>query len=277
MRVYILADFESVAGAVHPRQVIPGEQEYESFQRVWMGELSAAIGGATLAGATDIVVGEAHWENRNILPEWVDPRAEYISGLVKRNMQLGGLDSSYGAVFMFIHSMSGTRDGVLAHTHTPRHLRAIRMNGVAVGELGMNAALAQELDVPVRLVIGDSATVREARALIPGVEAVVTKTGIGQFVARWRPPEEVKREIAEAAERSLRNPAPVGFSLSRPIDVELELASPTLVELCGFIPGVKALGDDTVAFQAKTVEEAYHFIFVCAFLAQTPAVNPPVF
>ncbi len=77
------------------------------------------------------------------------------------------------------HAKAGTAHAVLDHTCTDRILDA-RLNGVAVGELGLNAALAGSFDVPVAPVSGDQSLAAECLALLGrGVARVVVKESVG--------------------------------------------------------------------------------------------------
>ena len=70
------------------------------------------------------------------------------------------------ALFVGMHAMAGTRDGVLAHTVSGSSWWRLRFNGVEVGETGINAALCGTWGCPVLLVTGDEASCREGSALL---------------------------------------------------------------------------------------------------------------
>ena len=55
-------------------------------------------------------------------------------------------------------------EGVRAHTFSTANLTAVRLNGVAVPEAGINAAIAGHFGVPVIMVSGDDAAVEETRS-----------------------------------------------------------------------------------------------------------------
>ena len=66
---------------------------------------------------------------------------------------------------------------MLPHTYE-LDIKDLRLGGVSVGEIGMEAAVAGDMGVPVLLVAGDSAGMAEAQSLLPGVEVVVVKEAI---------------------------------------------------------------------------------------------------
>ncbi len=60
MRVFISVDMEGVAGIVHSDQTLPHTPEYAQSCRLMTGEANAAVEGALAAGATEVVVSDAH-------------------------------------------------------------------------------------------------------------------------------------------------------------------------------------------------------------------------
>ena len=65
------------------------------------GDVNAAIEGALLAGAEEIVVNDAHGTMRNLCIEDIHPAARLISGYPKPQMMMCGLDASFdGAMFI---------------------------------------------------------------------------------------------------------------------------------------------------------------------------------
>ena len=202
MKIYISADFESATGAVSGEQMTHGRPGYEETRRLWMGDLNAAIEGAIEGGATGILVNEAHYPVRNILPELLHQDAEFITGYLKLGNEVEGVENMDG-VFMFTHSMAGTENGVLSHTFLGREIYGVWLNDRKVGELAINAAVAGYYDVPIILVVGDSAVGYEAKELLgDDVVTVSLKDGIDRYTARCITP--MKRAICLSRKRRRR-------------------------------------------------------------------------
>src|SRR5215475_7370121 len=68
MKVYISVDMEGVAGIVDWAQCIADGEDYGLGRELLIGEVNAAIEGATDAGATAIRVNDAHSVMRNRRP-----------------------------------------------------------------------------------------------------------------------------------------------------------------------------------------------------------------
>src|SRR5207302_685956 len=159
---------EGIAGVVHESQTDPTNPahaaEYGRFRRLMTAEANAAIEGALAAGASKIVVNDSHWFMRNLLAEELHQAAELLSGDPKPRSMVEGIDAGFdAALFIGYHARAGTRHAVLDHTYADR-IHEVRLNGHAVGELGINATLAGVAGVPVALVSGESSLAAEARA-----------------------------------------------------------------------------------------------------------------
>src|SRR5512143_1801552 len=185
MRVYLSIDMEGIAGVVHEDQTNPVDprcaSEYARFRRLMTLEANAAIEGALAGGATRVLVNDSHWTMRNLLAEELHPGAELLSGGPKTWSMMEGIDRGWDlAALVGYHARAGTARAILDHTYTDRILD-VRLNGVSVGEIGINAALAGAFGVPVVLVSGDAATAAEARALLgDSVRTVVVKEAVSR-------------------------------------------------------------------------------------------------
>src|SRR5215475_14330654 len=83
VKVFISVDMEGVAGIVDWAQCLAGGDDYALGRDLLVGEVNAAIEGALAAGATDILVNDAHSAMRNLPPDALAGRAAYLSGRFK--------------------------------------------------------------------------------------------------------------------------------------------------------------------------------------------------
>src|SRR6266699_2607143 len=162
---------EGISGIVRPAQTHGGESLYEEGRKVYTEEINAAVRGAKAAGATEIVVMDCHgaggeWSFNSLAPELLDPDCEFVvqqEWTQYTELLTQGCDA---ALFVGMHAMAGTRDGVLNHTVSSQVWQNLWFNGTLVGETGINAALCGRWGCPVLLVTGDEATCREAADLL---------------------------------------------------------------------------------------------------------------
>ena len=75
-----------------------------------------------------------------------------------------------------------------------------------VGEVGINAALCGHYGVPVALVTGDTAVIRECREYLgDGFTGVAVKKGLSRYSARQIPPVHARQMIEDGAKHALQN------------------------------------------------------------------------
>ena len=263
MKVFISVDLEGVGGYVK-WDVADRERERELIT----GEANAAISGASEGGATEVLVTEAHGNMRNIIPEKMDSRAVFLSGKPKPLNHMAGIDNTFNAaLFVGYHSRAGTENGVMSHTYST-DIFSLRFNGIEVGEIGTDAAIAGHFGVPVVMVSGDCAACDEARELLGDIETVVVKEGISRYAARCVPVEEARRLIREGAKNALRRLDSVSpFTLKSPVHGEITFANPSCADALCHIPFVERLNGRSVAFTATDFVQAFELFNALHFLA----------
>jgi D-amino peptidase len=267
MKIYISADFEGVAGIVERSQCFPGNPEFERFRRLWVEEVNAIVEGAVSAGAQSCVVNEAHAAMNFMLPELLHPRASYISGYVKIDNQMEGLNDGFGGAVLMGHAKAGTACGVLNHAYVMRDVFDIRLNGSPIGELGLNAYWASYLGVPVILVAGDDKACEEAKALMPEVELAAVKEGLSQFSAHNLHVDEARKLLREASARATSRAAEIPrLKLPKSFQMEIDFSLSEIAHLCSFVPGVTRQGGRTVRFESEDYRQIQHIRIVCTNL-----------
>jgi len=130
LKVFISVDMEGICGVVNWDDVTVGGQDYGLFRRLMTQETNAAIEGALAAGATDIVVRDAHDTGRNILPDLLRPEARLLRAWSYGPLSMmEGIDKTFDAViFIGYHARASTPNAVLKHTMTTKLLDVI-ING----------------------------------------------------------------------------------------------------------------------------------------------------
>jgi D-amino peptidase len=196
----IRCDMEGVSGVVSYEQAEPGGAEYAFGLRMFKADLCACIDGLLAGGAGEVVVYDEHYSGRNIDPAWLPEGVSFIAGKPPyRADWAGGLDASFaGLVLLGFHSKYGTPGGLLHHSYE-LDIRDLRLNGVSVGEIGMETAIAGDFGVPLVLMTGDSAGCREAEALASWVKTVAVKESLGETGGLCRAAGLTARWIRDAA------------------------------------------------------------------------------
>jgi D-amino peptidase len=248
MKVFISVDMEGVAGIADWAQCIAGGDDYALGRDLLVGEVNAAIEGALAAGATEILVNDAHSVMRNLPPDQLAGRAAYLSGRFKPLYMMQGLDSSFqAAVFLGYHAAIGT-PGILSHTYNPRAIAGVRINGTTTGEAGLNALVAQHFGVPIAVITGDQYVEPEAAPFCPGLVGVRVKESISRYSALHQHPHTARELIRDGVHSAL-----AGLDQLTPPDVpmpatiEIRFLSPDMAEQATWVRGVSRLDEVTVA------------------------------
>ncbi|WP_373059264.1 M55 family metallopeptidase [Gemmatimonas sp.] len=262
MKVYISVDLEGISGVNSDNQTSAAGAEYGRARKLMVDDANAAIRGAFDGGATDVVVNDSHGSQRNLLPEDIDPRVKLISHSFKRYGMMEGLDSSFHAIiFVGYHAKAGSPRGVFAHTGSGV-LADLQINGVSVGEGGMNAVLARWYGVPVVMVTGDDVAVEEQRVTVPDVRGVVVKRAINSRAVELRPLVETRREIQQAAKESVASARKSPPEHLAQYTVRMTFRDPTIPEVATAFREVRLVTPTTVEFTRDAMPDAYRLIRV---------------
>ena len=246
MKVYISVDMEGVAGIVDWAQCLATGEDYALGRDLVAGEVNAAIEGALVAGASEILVNDSHSLMRNLPPERIGGDAAYLSGRFKPRYMMEGLDGTFqAAIFLGYHAAIAT-PGVLSHTYNPRAIADVKINGTTTGEAGLNALVAQHFQVPVAVITGDQYVGPEAETFCPGIRHIQVKESISRYSARNEHPRKARELIREGVRAALSElPPPPAIAL--PATIEVRFTSPDMAEQATWVRGVSRLDTVTVS------------------------------
>ncbi|OGD20902.1 MAG: hypothetical protein A2Y69_12860 [Candidatus Aminicenantes bacterium RBG_13_59_9] len=250
-RVYISVDMEGIWGVVHGNQTSSDSPEYGAARK-WMAEdANAVIAGLFEAGAAEVVVNDSHGSMRNIIADALDPRASLISGTPKPLSMMQGIDGTFDAcIFVGYHARAGTASAILDHTISGGVVRAIRVNGQEMPELGLNAAISGYFNVPVIMLTGDTETCAQAKSILgEGLTTVAVKEAQGRYAARNFPRDEARKQLKEGAKAALLKKSQAAvFRLKAPYKFELDVNNSYQAELPCLVHLIKRSSPRTVEF-----------------------------
>ncbi|MEV4339583.1 M55 family metallopeptidase [Streptomyces sp. NPDC049590] len=246
MRIYVSVDMEGVTGLVDADDVQPGGRDYERGRAEMAEDVNAAVRGALSAGATDILVNDAHGPMRNLLPEALHPAARLVRGRPKQLGMLEGLTGDHDAVLCVgYHSRAGV-PGVLSHSFMGHEIEDMWLDGRPVGEIGLAHATAAALGVPVVALTGDDAACAEMTEWDASVATVPVKYARDRFAAELRPQAQaraaIETTVAAALTQAPRRPVPGAAEATLAVRWQSASVAATLLG----IPGVTAEDSRTV-------------------------------
>jgi len=257
MKVFLSIDIEGVNGICHWEETDASSPRYKEFQEELQREVNAACRGAISAGATEIVIKDAHDSARNLnildLPEMVKLHRGWEGGPCS---MMAGLDSTFDAVvFVGYHSPSRSNGNPLSHTMNT-NIHHLKINNVIASEFTINSYYASLLNVPVAFLSGDANLTKLVKEINPNIETVASKEGRFNAVIS-KHPHLTWREIEEGVFNALtkKDLSQNIVSLPKKFDVEVQYKRHTDAYRNSFFPGCKLLGSDRVTYQASNYND----------------------
>jgi D-amino peptidase len=264
LKVYISADMEGITGVVSGDQLGPTGFEYQRAREWMTGEVLAAIQGAREAGATEFVISDSHGNGESLLIDRLptDIPIRIVRSFPRPLGMMEGIDSSFAAaIFVGYHTSTSSLTGVRAHTMSSALLTRIALNGTAMSEAGLNAAIAAEFGVPVVMITGDDQIVAETRQRLGNLEGVAVKRAIGFHSAETMIPSVAAELIHQRAKIAVQRRGEMKpYGMTHPINVDVSMKNYRPVELLGYLPNVQRIDSHTVRLVAKDMREASRFL-----------------
>ncbi len=272
LKVYISADMEGVAGVVGGDQLGPEGFEYSQFRKFMTAEVNAAIEAARDVGATEIVVSDSHGNGLNLLLDALPQDIELVRSWPRPLGMMEGIDDSFGAaIFIGYHASAGNTDGIAAHTMSGADFSSVKINGIEMTEGGMNALIAGHFGVPVVMISGDDAAVREVSDMLGPIEGAVVKWHISHASGRTLMPKAAQALIKEKAQAGLRRRLELKpFRIEGPLILDLTYKNDEAAEIIAYLPNVELIDNHTVRFVGSIIELS---MFIEMALGYPPTMN----
>ena len=273
-RIYISADMEGTVGAVTGEQLGPSGFEYQRSREFMTEEVLAAIRGARAAGATEFLVSDSHGNGQNLLIDRLPKDVQIVRSWPRPLGMMEGIDETFDAVFFIgYHSSTSNTEGVRAHTFSSATLTDIRLNGKSASEASFYGNIAGHFGVPVVMISGDDAAVKEARSQLGDIEEAVVKWAKGFHSAQTLTPEAAYETIEAAARRGLERLEdfqPV--AIKGDVEIEIQLKHYRQTEILSYLSNVERIDSHSVRFIGSDILEVARFVqFVITY---EPGLSP---
>lgn len=274
MKIYISADMEGVVGAVTGDQLGPQGFEYNRFREFMTEEVKAATEAAFEAGATEVVISDSHGNGENLLIERLPKNVTIVRSWPRPLMMMQGIDETFdGVIFLGYHTSTTNMSGVRAHTISSARLADVRLNGTSMAEAGINAAIAGHFNVPVIMISGDDAIVKEATDLLGNIEGAVVKWAISFHSAKTVTPEvayEMIREKTRKAIARIKEFKP--YKLKEPVQLDVRFKAYRPSEMLSYLSIVQRTDAHSIRFIGKDIVEVSKFLeFITSY---EPSLEP---
>jgi D-amino peptidase len=222
-------------------------------------EVNAAIAGAFDAGATEVVVGDAHGDAQNIDVELLDRRVRLIRAWPRPLGMMQGIDASFGAVvFVGYHAAEGRAPATLSHSFSGTI--EVELDGVPMPEAGFNAAIAGDFGVPVVFLSGDQTICADAKKLLGPIETAAVKEATGFYSASMMHPEEAQKLIREGVRRGVERRREIKpYRIAHPVTLRIRYNAVVEAEVVSMLPGVERPSGNVIEFRGRDMVEVSKF------------------
>lgn len=251
MKVFISADIEGITTTTAWEETDPNHQSYALHAKQMTEEVLAAIQGAKAAGATEIVVKDAHGPGRNIDPTRMPSGVTLIRGWTGHPYSMAtGVDKTFdAAMFIGYHSPSGRMGNPMSHTLTGTHVY-LKINGEYASEFTLYSYAAALEAVPTVFLTGDKMLCDDYKNLHPKLITCAVKDGLGNMTRNYSTEDTLKsiRELSQKAlEQDLKNAL---LTLPKSFEAELYFKEHHQAERASHFPGVTKKSDNIVTYHS---------------------------
>ena len=257
MKVFISVDIEGVAGCLNFEEACPGGRLYPDFCRELTEEVNQVCRAAKEAGATEILIKDAHNFANNIQPELLMDGVQLIRGWEwSPYMMSEGLDETFdAAAYVAYHSAAGENGNPMSHTMSPA-TDAVKINGRYASEYTLNSLIASSFGVPSVLLTGDKKLCECSLEETPWLVTAPVKEGFGRSL-KCLSNEAARELIYEQAKKAFSQDlkkVPL-IDIPEEFNCEVSYKNHVMAAQHQYFPGCRRTGDRTVEFTAKSVYE----------------------
>ena len=251
MKVFIRADIEGTTLTTYWDQTRTlTDAKAKPHCQQMTREVVAACEGAIAAGATEILIKDAHGKGINIDINQLPECATLIRNWSGHPLSMAyGCDETFdAAMFVGYHSAAGRNGNPLSHTETTQ-TTSVRLNGMVCSEFLLYSWGCALRGVPTVLLAGDKMLTEDSQGLHPALHTVAVKDGFGGSTKCLNPALACKK-IREQAEAALKEDlSKAGISLPGEFVFEVSFKEHRDAVRRSFFPGFRLVDDRTIVLE----------------------------
>ena len=255
MKIFISADIEGITGIGHWNETDKAfPNEYSWFQKQMTAEVAAAAEAALEAGATEVLIKDAHDSGRNLILDELPEKTSVVRGWAGHPLSMvQEVDETFDAImFIGYHSRAGQNTNTLAHTMSSSRIARMTLNGQDMSEFYLHGLAASYYGVPSIFVSGDEGLCQEVAQLNSSIETVATIRGEGSSVITQHPAKSL-RMIRAGVAKALKGDISKGLlDIPEKLEFSIEFKKHQEAYRASFYPGAYLINPLTVGF--KTVD-----------------------
>jgi len=252
MKIYISVDMEGMPGTFNwEHEKRDRAAVLASMNQHLETAIKAIASSDAAAKITEICIADAHGDCDNLSYDLtnLDERVSLISGAPRPEYMMPGFSPDFDMVFLLgYHAGTGALRGNMDHSYSNNRIQKISINDMPMNEALINAAYAGYHSVPIALVSGDLALMKELEDTLPWIEYLCTKEGISKFAAKSYSRKRLTDELIDKVQKALdRNGLPC-FLIESPIRLKIEFHATAMADQACLMPNVQRLDGKTISF-----------------------------
>ncbi len=249
MKFLVMTDIEGVTGVTTFEQA----ENTEFGRAMLMNDLKAVLKGIKKAGA-EAVVYDMHTDGRNIDTTQIEEPVVMGKPILGKKWRGVGGEGFDGLFLMGLHTMQHT-GSLLEHSYLKEY-DEISVNGLVVGEIGMEALLAGEQGLPLKFVSGDDMGCAEGKALIPDLVTCAVKTSLTSDTGVCFAPSVTAKMLEKKAYKAVKaNIKP--FKLEAPYEIKIVFGNNRYLKAMKQIHPELFVNENTVIMKGDNLLETW--------------------
>jgi len=256
MKVFISADIEGVATTTLWDHTTPSHPSYGPHAKRMTDEALAAVQGAKNAGATEIVIKDAHGPGTNIDPSRMPSGVTLLRNWSGHPYCMAqGVDKSFdAAMFIGYHSAAGRAGNPMSHTISGGNAY-IKINGAYASEFLLYSWACALEGVPTVFLSGDKMLCDDSAGLHPLLVVCPVKDGLGAMTINYSP-DDMTAKIAELSETALKQDLGKALvTLPDHFEAEIFFKEHVKAEKASWFPGVELVSANIVKYSSDSFFE----------------------
>lgn len=252
MNILIVTDLEGISGIDSAQQIQCDAESpmYQDSCAKLMNDINNTVEGALDAGAKKVFVWDGHGKGVNFLKDKLHKHA------VQTGMDTVDYSNIDGFIQVGAHAMAGTLNAFLDHTQSSVQYYNYYIENIRCGEIAKVGAFAGYYDIPVVMISGDDATVREAQRFFPYTVTAEVKRAVSRNEAVSLNPDAAAELLHKAAYEGMKKLStipPLKFQF--PLKLSLEFTRSDFADYY-----IRHQKHQSIRLDARTVTKTLHKI-----------------
>ncbi len=257
MNVFVMVDIEGISGIYAKEQVLRNELRFQEGRKCMTEEINVCVSALKEAGVEKVYVRDCHSDSYTAMWDNLTSEADYYIAGDTGDERFAGLKDCDAVILLGYHALAGTYAGTLDHTFSSLRIQNMLYDGKAIGEIGVDMAIAGDYGKPVIMVSGDDKVCAEAEQYGTGVVTAEVKKGLSTCGAMLLPKEKAHAVIREKTIEAVKKFKEIKpFVMPKPVKLTVELVERTKMPNLNVHPYIKFIDARTMEITADCIETA---------------------